>query len=363
MPASSRLFVAAVALAACSHASSGPVTFGAAGPWSEGYGDNNKKGIELAVEEINASPGWGDSRHLNIVFANDSGSGVRASAIAQQFVDSTNIVAVVGHASSGAMVAAAHVYDKHLAAIATTATSPSLTGISHWTFRVETSDSTNGMTMAAFANHLGRKRAAILYENDSYGRGLVENFRKTFSGQVIGVDPISESSDQNFEPYVSWFLREKPDLIFVAGTDGAGLKFLQEVRRQHLDVDIMGGDGWQPLATNSVAEGIYVGAPFSAQDPRPEVKQFVAAYQKKYNMLPDGNAALAYDATKLLAVAVEKVGPDRIKIRDYLAGLTEATEYHGVTGAIRFRPDGDPIGKTFVMTRVRNGALQVESNQ
>ena len=31
----------------------------------------------------------------------------------------------------------------------------------------------------------------------------------------------------------------------------------------------------------------------------------------------DGNAALAYDATKLLARAVEKVGPDRAKIRNY----------------------------------------------
>lgn len=363
MPASKRLLVAVVALAACSRASSGPVTFGAAGPWSEGYGDNNKKGIDLAVEEINASPAWSNGRSLQIVFANDSGSGVRASAIAQQFVDSANIVAVVGHASSGAMVAAAHVYDKHLAAIATTATSPSLTGISPWAFRVETSDSTNGLTMANYANHLGRKRAAILYENDAYGRGLVENFRKSFTGTVISVDPISEGADQNFEPYVSWFLREKPDLVFVAGTDGAGLKFLQEVRRQHLDVDIMGGDGWQPLAPNPAAEGIYVGAPFSAQDPRPEVRQFVAAYQKKYNALPDGNAALAYDATKLLATAVEKVGANRARIRDYLAGLTEATAYHGVTGTIRFRPDGDPIGKSFVMTRVHNGALQVESNQ
>jgi branched-chain amino acid transport system substrate-binding protein len=362
MPASKRL-LAVVALAACTRASSGPVTFGAAGPWSEGYGDANKKGIELAVEEINASPAWGTHRQLQIVFANDSGSGARASVIAQQFVDSAKIVAVIGHASSGAMVAAAHVYDKHLPAIATTATSPSLTGISKWTFRVETSDSTNGMTMAAFANKLGRKRAAILYENDSYGRGLVENFRKTFAGEVIGVDPISESPDQNFEPYVSWFLREKPDLIFVAGTDGAGLKFLQEVRRQHLDVDIMGGDGWQPLAPNPAAEGIYVGAPFSAQDPRPEVRRFVAAYQKKFNAIPDGNAALAYDATKLLAAAVEKVGPDRAKIRDYLAGMTEATAFHGVAGTIRFRPDGDPIGRTFVMTRVHNGALEVESNQ
>ncbi|MEO6877865.1 MAG: ABC transporter substrate-binding protein, partial [Gemmatimonadaceae bacterium] len=252
--------------------------------------------------------------------------------------------------------------DKHLAAVATTATSPSLTGISPWAFRVITSDSANGMAIARFANHLGRKRAAVLYENNSYGRGLVDNFRKSFSGTIISVDPISEGSNQNFEPYVSWFKRQKPDVVFVAGTDGSGLKFLQEARRQQLDADLLGGDGWQTLAPSPLAEGIYVGAPFSAQDPRPGVQQFVAAYKKKYNAIPDGNAALAYDATKLLAAAVEKVGPNRVKIRDYLANLTDATAYHGVTGTIRFQPDGDPIGKGFVMTRIHDGALQVEAN-
>jgi ABC-type branched-subunit amino acid transport system substrate-binding protein len=65
----------------------------------------------------------------------------------------------------------------------------------------------------------------------------------------------------------------------------------------------------------------------------------------------------------LLARAVEQVGADRVKIRDYLAGLTDASAYHGVTGTIRFHTDGDPIGRGIVMTRVHRGALQVEAGQ
>ncbi len=363
MAVSYRYLLLAVALAGCSHASTGTVAFGAAGPWNEAYGDANRKGIELAVDEINASPAWSGGRHLEIIFANDSGSGMRASTVAQQFVDSAPIVAVVGHVNSGAMVSAAHVYDKHLAAVATTATSPTLTGISPWAFRVIPSDSANGLTIAQFANKLGRKRAAVLYENNPYGRGLADNFRKNFTGEIISIDPIGEGADQPFEAFVSWFKREKPDVVFVAGTDASGGAFLAEARRQQLTADLIGGDGWQTLTPNPAAEGIYVGAPFSAQDPRPEVQAFVAAFRKKYNATPDGNAALAYDATKLLATAVETVGPDRAKIRDYLAMLNENTAYHGVTGVIRFRPDGDPIGKGIVMTRVHNGALQVESGQ
>jgi len=202
----------------------------------------------------------------------------------------------------------------------------------------------------------------VLYENNPYGRGLADNFRRSFAGQIISFDPIAEG-DQDFEAYVSWFKRERPDLVFVAGTDASGLAFVREARKQGLQSDLLGGDGWQTMATDPAADGVYVGAPFSAQDTRPEVRAFVAAYRKKFNALPDGNAALAYDATKLLAVAVEKVGADRQKIRDYLAGLNALTAYRGVTGSIRFHPDGDPVGKNFVITRVAHGALQVEAGQ
>jgi branched-chain amino acid transport system substrate-binding protein len=349
-------------LAACSRQQSGTVAFGAAGPWSEAYGGANKNGIELALDEINASRAWGGNRHLEIKFADDSGRGDVASRIAQDFVDSLRIVAVVGHVNSGAMVSAAHVYDKHLAAVATTATSPDLTGISPWAFRVISSDSANGLTIARFADRLGRKRAAVLYENNPYGRGLAENFRKSFRGQIISVDPIAEGANQNFEAFISWYKGQRPDVVFVAGTDASGIAFLKEARRQQFAADLVGGDGWQTLASESLAEGIYVSAPFSAQDRRPEVQAFVAAYKRKYNnAIPDGNAALAYDATKLLATAVERVGPDRHKIRDYLANLS--SPYSGVTGPIRFSPDGDPVGKGMVMTRVRQGALVVEANQ
>jgi len=353
-----------VALTACTRSTTGTVAFGAAGPWGEAYGKANRNGIELALEEINASQAWaGKGRRLEIVFADDSGNGMLASQIAQEFVDSTRVVAVVGHVNSGAMVSAARVYDKHLAAVATTATSPALTGISPWTFRVISSDSANGLTIARFADKLGRKRAAVLYENNPYGRGLADNFRRSFHGQIISIDPIAEGADQDFEPFVSWFKSTHPDVVFVAGTDASGLAFLKEARRQQLTADLLGGDGWQTLAPSALAEGIYVGAPFSAQDPRPEVQTFVRAYEHKYSSVPDGNAALAYDATKLLAFAVERVGADRVKIRDFLAHLSAGDAYHGVTGTIRFRPDGDPVDKGMVITRVHRGLLQVESSE
>jgi branched-chain amino acid transport system substrate-binding protein len=346
-------------LSACSRDASTSLTFGAAGPWDQGYGAMNHRGIELAVSEINALPER-QGRPLEIMWANDKGDGREASRVAQRFVDSPRVLAVVGHVNSGAMVSAAQVYDGHLAAVATTATSPALTGISPWAFRVISSDSANGVDIAHFTGRLGRTRAAILYENNTYGRGLSDAFRRGFKGTVVSMDPIAEGGVQSFEVYVSWFKRLRPDVVFVAGTDASGLALLREVRHQQLDADLVGGDGWSGLSIDTArSTGVYAGVPFAATDPRPAAQRFVAAFRARFSMPPDNNAALAYDATRLLYQAYSEVGGDRKLIRDWLASRTEQTAYRGVTGAIWFRPDGDPVGKGVVMTRIDHGTLQV----
>jgi branched-chain amino acid transport system substrate-binding protein len=346
-------------LAACSRGAPASITFGAAGPWQQGYGLMNRKGIELAVDEINARRER-QANPIKVVYRDDEGDGQKASRIAQEFVDSLEVVAVIGHVNSGAMVSAAQVYDGHLAAVATTATSPALTGISPWAFRVISSDSANGIDIAKFATRMGLKRAAILYENNTYGRGLADAFKRGFSGDVISIDPIGDDGKQPFEPFVSFYKAHAPDVIFVAGTDASGLAFLKEIRRQNLAAELMGGDGWSGLTVDTVrSRGVYAGVPFTSEDQRPEARTFVAAFTRKFSMSPDNNAALAYDATMLLYDAAMAVGPDRRKVRDYLASRTSETAYRGVTGAIYFRPDGDPVGKSVVMTRIDHGVLRV----
>jgi len=318
----------------------------------------NRRGILLALEELNRAARK-PSDSVVIEFRNDGGDGVKASSIAQEFVTDPRVLAVVGHVNSGAMVAAAKVYDGQIAAVATTASAPSLTGISEWTFRLMPSDSVNGITLARFASQLGRRRAAILYENNSYGRGLTDAFRRNFDGQIVSMDPIDEGP-QNFEPYVAFYRARRPDLLFVAGTDGSGISFVREVRRQKLSVDLLGGDGWTGLAVDTgAAEGVYVGAPFSADDPRPAVQRFVTAFRTRFNRTPDHNASLAYDATKLLATAAHRAGRGRKRIRDYVADLSARYPFQGVSGPIRFKRDGDPVGTGIRITRIQRGALKV----
>src|SRR5689334_1573187 len=84
----------------------GQIVLGAAGPWTEEYGAMNRRGIELAVDELNAGARKEGPR-IQVVFRDDRGDGMRATTIAQEFVDRRDIAAVIGHVNSGAMVAAA----------------------------------------------------------------------------------------------------------------------------------------------------------------------------------------------------------------------------------------------------------------
>lgn len=356
---SARVAALVLSIAACT-GDRGPILIGAAGNWDETYGVMNKRGIELAVEEINARGGL-RGRTLQVIDRNDRGDGMQAVNVAAEFVANPLILAVVGHVNSGAMVAAARVYNQGLPAVATTASSPDLTGISPWVFRVISSDSVNGLDLARYARRLGFRRAAVLYENNSYGRGLAEAFERHFEGTVVIANPIPSDGASDFEPYISYLITRKPDVVLVAGTEPSGFALLKEARRRGAEFPFLGSDGWAGLVTDSAtSEGAYVGAPFSPRDVRDGVQQFVEAFRQKHGMEPDGFAALAYDATMLIASAMRDGADTRIAIRDWLANRTEQTAFPGVTGAIRFLPSGDVVGKGYVMTRIIGGALVVD---
>ena len=353
------MLLLACALSACA-GESATYTIASASPANEAYGLMTRQGTELAVDAINRRGGI-RSRRLALVRVDDEGTGAKAAEVAQELVDADSVLAVVGHANSSATVAAARVYDGRLAAVSPSASSPELTGLSPWLFRVISSDSVNGQDLARFATSLGHKRAAILYENNSYGRGLADAFRRAFRGEIMALEPVAVDGTE-VEPYVAYLRLHEPGLVFVAGSDGSGLAILREARRQGITSAFLGGDGWAGITSDTTAsDGVYVGAPFSAEDPRRDVQDFVRAFRAKFGRDPNSFAALAYDATMVIAQAIEHGGETREAVRDYLASMREGRPYQGLTGTIAFHPTGDVAGKPMTMTRVRRGALLVQN--
>src|SRR3989442_471231 len=151
------------------------------------------RGRQLAVNQINAKRGI-RGRKLELRIVDDSGNEDTAVRVAEQLYADPAIVAVVGHLSSGTSLAAARVYAggaTPTAMISPSASSPDLSGISPYVFRVCPSDLQHGPQLARFAWHtLGARRAGIIYLNSDYGRGG----RRTFAAEFARLGGIRLSS-------------------------------------------------------------------------------------------------------------------------------------------------------------------------
>jgi branched-chain amino acid transport system substrate-binding protein len=342
------------------HNDAEPIVLAAAAPWHLDYTLGTRQGIELATTELNAAGGV-RGRPIEIRWTDDGATAHDAIAAAQLLVADRTVLGVIGHMNSDAMLSAARIYDGHLVAVSPAATSPDITGISPWIFRVITSDSVNGATLAHFAvDGLKARQAAVLYENDAYGRGLARAFRARFNGTISLSTPIDGNATKGYEPYVTTLARLHPDVVFVAGLTASGTAILREAKRQHLTAAFIGGDGWTGInADTADAEDVYVATPFVNSDARADVRRFVTAFEARYHTMPEEDAALAYDATRMLAAAIATAGPERRAVRDYLHALDASHAYVGVTGAYHFLRTGDPADHPFVIARVHRGALVV----
>lgn len=325
----------------------GELQLGAAGAWETGYGEMAHRGIELAIEEMNRKGGI-NGRLINVTFRDDQADGGIAADIAREFVDDSKIVGVIGHLSSTAMVAAARVYDGELAALSPSATSPDLSGVSRWLFRLNPSDSVTGRQLGEMARtKFGKRRVAVIYDNTSYGRGLVEPFLTGLGLSPVALEPI-DPSGSGISANVAAIARQKPDLVFAVGTV-SGPPVLQALRAAGITVPVIAGDGWSGIEAGMDVRDVMIALPFASTEQRTEAKRFVAAFRARYKLEPDAYAALSYDAAMALARAAAK-GGSRSGTREALASMRDTRGY--ATGAVRFSKTGDPIGRSMRLLRI-----------
>ena len=333
-----------VMFTSCERASTlaaGELQLGAAGAWETGYGEMAHHGIELAVEELNRGGGV-DGRRVHVNFRDDQADGGLAADIARDFVSDPKILGVIGHLSSTAMVAAARVYDGDLASLSPSATSPDLSGMSTWMFRLNPSDSMTGRKLGEVVHkQLGKTRVAIIYDNSSYGRGLVEPFLAGLDMAPVALEPIDPSGD-SIAVNIEAIARKKPDLIFAVGTV-SGVPVLKALRAAGIMVPVIAGDGWSGIENAMEVHDVSIALPFSSNEDRPDARRFVEAYKAKYRVDPDAYAALAYDAAIAMARAAAQ-GKTRTGTREALASMRDTRGY--ATGAVRFSRAGDPIGRS-----------------
>jgi branched-chain amino acid transport system substrate-binding protein len=290
-----------------------------------------------------------------------------AVRVAQAFVDARGVVAVIGHLTSGATLAAAPVYNyaaNPMAAISPSASSPAVSEVGPFTFRVCPDDGVHGSRLAEWAfERLGGGAVAVIYQNDDYGRGVRTTFTQSYTalgGVVREEDPYVESI-ATFEPYLRRIQHTGGVAgLLIAGTRAGAERILLTLDTVGLRPLVFGGDGLSGIEASSVpTEGTHISTAYLPDQPGARNEAFVAAYRSAYGgRLPDHRGAGAYDIVYLLARAIEEAGTDRGAIRDYVAGVgTSTPPFDGVTGSIAFDENGDVPDKEVVIGVVRGGRL------
>lgn len=359
--------IAGCVAAACA-ASRDPIYIGVAGPFSQSRGRSMQLAARLAAQQINDRGGIA-GRPLRLVFADDSGQDSVAVRVAQTFVDRNQVVAVVGHLSSGTTLSAIGVYAgarNPIPLISPSASSPDLSGLSPWMFRICPSDLAHGTQLARFARErLGAVRAAVIYTNDDYGRGVGRTFRREFQrlgGTVLDDDPylVTEGSP---EPFVTRLRRAGgPDVLVLATQRVEAEAVLRELRGAGLRWPVIGGDALVGIETDGpLSDGVHVSVTYLSDRSGQHNDAFVTAYARAYGQRPDHRGAGAYDIIMLLAQAIAQAGPRRDAIRRYLTTVGHGQPpYEGVTGRIAFDAAGDVPDKPVLIAVVREGRLVTE---
>jgi branched-chain amino acid transport system substrate-binding protein len=336
-----------------------PLTDGAGG--ADVYGVRSRMGAQLAVEELNAANLFG-GRKLALRILDDKGDPAAAIAVADSLVRDPAVVAVVGHVYSGTTIAASQQYTGNLPAVATSATSPEISRLGGWIFRVASSDSANAVALARAANRMGR-RIAVLYANDDYGQGLARNFvsaLRAAGGGVAAMDPFLDDTE-NFRPYLQRMKARGVDLVFIAGLQDPAARAIAQAQEVGLAARFLGGDGIEGLAGMGARyDGTAVGVLFHAQM-SDSARAFVQRYRARYKEDPDSQSALAYDAVRLLARALQAGHRDPAAIRRWLEGVGAerggSPAFEGVAGSVAFDQNGDPVNKRFTLGVIRGGSI------
>jgi branched-chain amino acid transport system substrate-binding protein len=234
-------------------------------------------------------------------------------------------------------------------------------------FRVCAADDRQGAASAAYARRLGLRRAFVIDDNESYGKGLADVFAADFprlGGSVAGREHLTPFQ-LDYKPLLTKVSALHPDVIFFGGivSTGGGL-----LRKQMGDVGLgrvpyFGGDGLQspeyvPLA-GSAADGTY----FTLSTPEiarlPSARGFIAAYRARFRAEPGAYSASGYAAAQVALVAIRgalAASGGHLPSRDDVLTRVAATR-NLVTpvGPVAFDAAGDLRNPTISLYEVRDG--------
>ena len=335
------------------------------------YGQMARKGIELAVDEVNAQGGV-RGKNLAVLIRDSKSLSSAGLEQAMDLIDDEEVPAIIGELLSEVTLEVAALAERKQVVLLSPASSvPKLTQAGLYVFRNYPSDALEGAQVAQFASEKARLLDMVVVAvSNAYGQGLKEAFLRYYTGANREVHKVINFHDgaPDVASIASQIEELRPDGVYLIAYALDRRVILEELRRRGITARLIGTRDSRDiiLAVGEAAEGMIV--PLDDYDPAsadPVVQEFVKVYGAKFGGETPGLwAAQAYDATRMLARAIQEAEGtygQAVQIR-----LSALEGYRGVTGLIDLDANGDVARRPTIYV-VQNGAFvlydQLESGQ
>jgi branched-chain amino acid transport system substrate-binding protein len=310
-----------------------PVKIGAVFSLSVSFGQQSKRGMDLAVKQINAAGGILGGRPVELIAYDDQGRPDEAASATERLISRDKVSVLIGPNLSTAAISAMNVakrYDKLLILHVPKVVQLRDQGGSKFFFL----NSTVAMDAAGFhryaADVLKPQTVVVMSEMSDYGESVVKqvegDWSKPGSPKILSVERF-DPKETDFTALLTKIRGLRPDAVYVGV---ANLETFATALRQFAEVGlkarILPGPGavsaqLVKLAGGS-ADGLIFGDFYSNMQPGDQNAKFVSDFAKEYGYRPDKLELTGYEAVTIAAAGMDlaKTDSDPDAIAKAIAG-------------------------------------------
>lgn len=355
-----------------SDASGAAFKFGGSGPLTgenATYGVAVMNGAQIAVDEINAAGGINGAQ-IEFQFQDDVSDSETAINAYNKLMD-WGMQILVGPVITGpAISVSALAYEDRVFALTPSASSLDVVSGKDNMFQLCFTDPNQGMGSATYmgANMPGSKVAVIYRNDDPYSQGIRDTFVAEAANQdleIVYEGTFTADTATDFSVQLTAAQSAGADVVFLPIYYQPASIILSQADAMGYEPTFFGVDGMDGILTlknfdMSLAEGVMVLTPFSADATDERTVNFVAEYNERFGETPNQFAADGYDCIYALKQALENAGctPD-MSTEDICDAMIEqftTMSFDGLTGTgLTWGTDGT-VSKLPMAVVIHDGA-------
>ena len=288
----------------------GPTTGGAAI-----YGTAVANAAQIAVDEINA---LGGDIQFELMVEDDTNDAETAVNAYNTLMGNGMQILLGTVTTTPALAVVPYTYDERVFTLTPSGSGDDVIEDNDNVFQVCFTDSNQGTRSAQYMDeHFEDLKIAIIYRNDdAYSQGIRDNFvaeAETRGMEIVYEGTFTEASQTDFNNQLTGAQSAGANMVFLPIYYEPASVILTQANAMGYAPTFFGVDGMDGILTvpgfdTSLAEGVYLLTPFSADAEDEATQAFVTEYQSRFEDIPNQFAADAYDGIYIIYEAIQAAG-------------------------------------------------------